>query len=1215
MNILLNRRIASAVCCLAFSLFVDVATASECTVSQSALAGKSAGNPTLSCSLDDQPFDPDDLPELEAGGGEYVVVFESRESVSDKHILRVLKSVYEAYVGSIERGAGIRLKAGEGSGNSLVAESLSLPDEGWRARIVLVDIADLGRKGLSAFRKAAETGKAQQTFYYLHGDVPADRAKAFFTACDTYRVSCAGHWGSATGGEEKVLVSELRRRHVLPAISGASVNTWAENGHYNRGIGWQPGKIESTAEGLVVPLRFYDSSGEMTEDRASFDITLRRGHFLHANRGQKVDWAIAGTDQRGSAIVTKDRTLFLEGLSLQAGEAYRKLVIKPAAISWQVVYTRQPRATASVHGTPIEEAANWQHATDVGRINYGLSEADIVLDDLRGNTKVIHNCTTSKEVCVAHEARVSPDGTKIVYSLGRGWELTPVFVQGLNLGIQEIPGLASAELWIYDLLTDKKWKIPHHPQTAIDRQPDWLSNNKIVFTSNRGGTYPFRNPVGMHQGKDQYGKGRCFNAPYCVSQEYGYGPGGMSMQLWTMNIDGTQATNISPHDQMALAPAVMSSGDIVYSCWNSQENKSFDASTSHSNHPATSKNKWWLCRTDANGADTTVILNAHKTTTIKTKEWLGRGMHGGENRSQLRAIRSVAEIFKDKLGITNYYRSNHVGSMGIVFQIDYDDPHVEGCLTASCYPHGEIRSGRPGSGQYVPSSLIALTPYGTDQDIAIRRDSNGRALGKAGYPAPLPNTDKEFLITHGRGSCYEVTKLGEANRYAMGGEPTCQKGIYKVKVPMVTDPFDKRQLEMVAGGPKWQAWDGRAIAPYKEFFDQELPDQLEPLDANDGCYLQVVDAREAELYPSAERYDWHSNLYQQCAFQGCAVNTEDERFHRNNMEALTIFLPEMWDFTYGNGKERAYQRMLSNTGHKSMGTLGSQPLLEDGSVKMKVPCETPFIMAGTDKDGTMIAYDMMVHSLRAGETRTCHGCHDGHSEERAAQFKRPAVERFAATMAAKTTPAMPRKMRPITFADVQPILEKRCSGCHRDMTNHDGLLYSRVAQDYEQHDWPWARKQPGNGNRTHIAHVLIQRGGQGYAVGEKLNFPPGGASGHVMKVGPRGDITELRLTSAGNNYPPYLQVGVHTAKGKGATLTGLTELWNLSRPYSSKWVSRFARDSLLYWKCVGKRMDGRKDSQYGNDIDFGPEHSSGATHEECQIIGRWIDTGIQHVLK
>lgn len=882
-----------------------------------------------------------------------------------------------------------------------------------------------------------------------------------------------------------------------------------------------------------------------------------------------------------------------------------------ASHAWKLVYTRQPRANTPVRGTAVKEAANWQHASDVGRINGGLAESDVVIDDLNGNVKVIYNCTTAAEICVAQEARVSPDGTKIVYSVGSGSALRPVSVEGIGLGIKDIPALTKAKLWIYDLTTGKNTPIPNHPGRAIDRQPEWLNNTKIVFASTRGKTYPIKNQFGFHRGVDQFGRGRCFNHPYCVSQEYGYGKAGMSMQIWTMNIDGTNARNISPHESNALAPAVMSNGDILYSCWNAQENKAFDAAPRNSNNPGTSKNKWWLCRTDGNGADATVILNGHKSTTIKTKEWLPRNIAGGEGRSELRAIRSVAEIFKGKLAISNYYRANHVGSMGIVFAMDYENPHVEGCSTARCYPHGTNLSRASGTGRYVPSSLYAVTPYGTDQDIAVRRGPNKRPLGKAGYAAPLPDSDTDFLITHGRGVCYEGERPHNANRKTQGGEPTCQKAIYRVKVPMVTDPFDTRQMEFMAGGEKWHAYDGRAIASYQRLHGQEIPDQPKPLNAKAACYLQVVDARKAELAPIAERYNWNTNLFAQCAFQGCAVNTEQPEFYSSNVANLTVLLPQMWDKTYGGSYEKAYANNINNMGHKSIAILGSQPLEEDGSVKMRVPCETPILMTGTDKYGLSLAHDAMLHSLRAGETRTCHGCHDGHSEERAAQLREPALQRFAKTLAAQTLPPMPEKKPLVTFENVLPILEKRCTGCHKNMNNDDGLLYSRIAQDFEQYDWDWAKKKPAHGQRTSVANVIIRAGGKGYVVGEPLIFEPGGARGEVGKVGPYGDITEIRMREGGNGYKPMTPVKVKTSLGKGAKLQAMTGIYQLGRPYTSKWVAKFARDSLLFWKCAGARQDGRSDSQYRNDIDFGATHVSGATAQECLTIGRWIDTGIQ----
>jgi hypothetical protein len=180
------------------------------------------------------------------------------------------------------------------------------------------------------------------------------------------------------------------------------------------------------------------------------------------------------------------------------------------------------------------------------------------------------------------------------------------------------------------------------------------------------------------------------------------------------------------------------------------------------------------------------------------------------------------------------------------------------------------------------------------------------------------------------------------------------------------------------------------------------------------------------------------------------------------------------------------------------------------------------------------------------------------------------------------------------------------------MNNRDGLLYSRIAQDFEQWDWPVAKLQMGHGEQSRVVNVRIRKSGAGYAVGDLLVFKPGGAAGKVSVVGPKGQIRGIRLTRPGDGYPPQSAVSIDSEKGEGARLVAMTNRFFLSRPYTSKWVAKFARDSLLYWKCMGSRQDGRTDNQYGNDIDFGRAHASGATPEECRLIGRWIDTGIQN---
>lgn len=787
-----------------------------------------------------------------------------------------------------------------------------------------------------------------------------------------------------------------------------------------------------------------------------------------------------------------------------------------------IVYTQVPRAEGV--------AANFQHATDVGRINHTLAEADVVYENADGKVRVVHDCTTSPVICVAQEARVSPDGKKIAYSVGYGAELVEVVANGKRLGIKEIPGLTHAEIWIADLEKNVRFAVAGHDGKSIDRQPEWLDNETLVFASNRGGTYPYKNT--FLGSEDQEWCRRNWPCVTDAAQEYGYGRAGMSMQIWQMGIDGKNAWNMTPHEQNALAPSVMTNGDILYSCWNGHENKNYDSNTASA--PKTSKNQWWLCRMDGNGADSTVILGGHKPPTLKTKDYLAKDVTGGEGRSTLRAIRSVAEIRKAYLAVTNYYRANHVGSMGIIYGMSYSDPHVEGCSTEKCYQDSIGQSTRMGTGGYLPSDFKCKTCYGQDQDNAVRRDGKKRPMGKAGYPAPLPGTD-HWLATQGWGTCFEAAQPIELDPNWLNGQPACHQVIVRMKRDLITDPFDPDQVEVVSGDPKFHRRDGRAVAPYIDLFGQEAPARPRKL-TGEECYLAVVDARKAELHPK-DPYDWARNFFAHSAHQGNAVSAENPAFHAQNMHALRVLLPEMWDITYAGTDKAEFKGVLNTWGHKSIRKYGDAPLLEDGSVKMQVPCETPLIMQGVDKQGLAIAHDSMLHSLRKGETRTCHGCHDGHSEERAQEIGKDRIERFAATLAAKTRPPLLKAENPVTFYnDVASLLKDRCLGCHTEWQGP--YLYSKLAMDWKQ---------------VHVPE---------------------------------------RLRIDGQKGP-----GNH----------------ELARPYTSKYVSKFGRDSLLYWKCVGRRMDGRTDDQYRTDLDFGKNHNpSNVTDAECSVIGRWIDQGVQN---
>ena len=193
-----------------------------------------------------------------------------------------------------------------------------------------------------------------------------------------------------------------------------------------------------------------------------------------------------------------------------------------------------------------------KNASDVSFINGGFEETDLEIKTPVGAIMVIKKCTPPPppmaddgEICAAQEGRVSPDGTKIVYSLGIGNAL-----ESYVAGAPFIQSLTSAHLYIYDIATNKSTEIPRQSSNVINRMPDWLSNTQLVYSSDAANKYPVKDQWNCHQGvfpsghtdaegAPDAGMPRGYNNGGCISQSYEYGRANKSMQIWKMNIDGS----------------------------------------------------------------------------------------------------------------------------------------------------------------------------------------------------------------------------------------------------------------------------------------------------------------------------------------------------------------------------------------------------------------------------------------------------------------------------------------------------------------------------------------------------------------------------------------------------------------------------------------------------------------------------------------------------
>jgi len=245
---------------------------------------------------------------------------------------------------------------------------------------------------------------------------------------------------------------------------------------------------------------------------------------------------------------------------------------------------------------------------------------------------------------------------------------------------------------------------------------------------------------------------------------------------------------------------------------------------------------------------------------------------------------------------------------------------------------------------------------------------------------------------------------------------------------------------------------------------------------------------------------------------------------------------------------------------------GGRPVLDttgvpDTSFKVRFPANTPYLMQGVDCLGRTLNTDMTWQSLRAGEVKTCNGCH---------VHGKPGLP-FAGTAAARpgfrpaalgegTVPLLAGgrgasvqvEQKPgwgVQYEwgrDVFPILQRRCVSCHAGASAAAGLVLDA----------------PGTGDGSTYYRLVVDR--------------------------------SQRHVPADRKYPQPIR-----------------------KPQLTKYVRMLtARGSLLYWKALNQRVDGRTDDQYGpsspkgwEDVDFGPSHPTGITAEELAVLARWLETG------
>lgn len=915
-------------------------------------------------------------------------------------ICESLDTAYELYgkdgTNQIDLAAGITLQGNSAGGTGSILQSV-LMDCGYRALITTVK----PRQAHTLFVKpnegqyykdtnvqlawndfdperaniqtAMKEGRVNHVFYDVQGltnDHLGITDLDFFRDCDKYKIDCRGEWAEGTHSEYinrpnlcKGFVSRLNLPKVI--FTEFSGNRWTPNGHYNRGLCSLPipGNYINTPTKFLAPISYVATKDlpmiAPQADVEDFKVTVR-GAKLPMPVGACFDYLFGPLS--GIACVEKEGEITTPTLTLPNSKISRGLQLTPAytleptVAAPVLVYTQSVAHNDPIPGTDYPSAGSWDNAVDVGRFRGGFAESDTVVEYSDGRWERIHNCTTDNTMdCAAEDVRVSPNGQWAAYWVGNGdGRLDDVYIRD-SVPRTKVPGakniryVESCDIWLYHFTSKKSYLATNNgPSKNCDRNPDWIDNETLVLASDREGTYPSWTPAGTPTGSKYYtDKSAHIHSAKIVDNRL------------------QDFVNLTPHECNAVSPMVHTSGDIWYS--------SFMGCGVRGSLSTSPRNQWYVKRICQYGNCSFAEHGFHrmdKGPYLKTHQDIPNidPRYKGTPESA-KVLRPVAQLTAPsegkpaKMAVVSYYRNTKVGGHGSIHCLD--DLPGEGVLTAAEVLGTYNKSTVPGSGHFAPSTLEVCTPFANSQDERPRKllytDASGveksRVVGIAGGAAP--HTEAVFMFTWAKGNSYDVSEPF-TNEEWLDGQPSSHRVLALALTPRITDPFDTEQVKVISSNNAFHRYNGQQVTTYREKFGQDTPTRQEPLDPTATTQMVVENMFLMGTVPIPGKTDALSRA----AMQGNVVDDYAVQA-MDGGEFCAKYL-------------KANKTLPTKFEHDYEETVCAKPN-NKGCVVLPIEPDRLFEML-VKRGDKILGHDVLVHSLRKGETRTCAGCHFEHDE-------------------------------------------------------------------------------------------------------------------------------------------------------------------------------------------------------------------------------------------
>ena len=198
--------------------------------------------------------------------------------------------------------------------------------------------------------------------------------------------------------------------------------------------------------------------------------------------------------------------------------------------------------------------------------------------------------------------------------------------------------------------------------------------------------------------------------------------------------------------------------------------------------------------------------------------------------------------------------------------------------------------------------------------------------------------------------------------------------------------------------------------------------------------------------------------------------------------------------------------------------LGEVPVAEDGSVAVEVPARTPIYFMLLDGNGRMVQSMRSWTTLQPGETASCVGCHEPLNQ--APDYKKGVVTAGRALVSLKRPP------RGFSFPkDVQPILNRRCVGCHNPKRNKKipDLTDAPVPDVNARRNW----------SKAYVA--LTRAAQQGDGLGRVWRAEPNAKNGYVNWIHSASVPTPIPPLAYGSRVSRLFTERLDKGHAKGIT--------------------------------------------------------------------------------